>query len=51
MFKRLMTMAALALSMGAVACTAEVEEEGKMPDVDVRAARCPRWTWTPPTWK
>ena len=28
MMKRLMTMAALALTLGAMACTAEVEEEG-----------------------
>ena len=33
-------MAAFALA--ASACTAEVEEEGKMPDVDVRGGEAPR---------
>ena len=42
MFKRLMTVAVLALSMGAMACTAEVEEEGKAPDVDVSGGEMPR---------
>lgn len=42
MFKKLMTMAALALSLGAVACTAEVEQEGKMPDVDVKGGEMPK---------
>jgi hypothetical protein len=42
MLKKLMTVAALALTMGAVACTAEVEEEGKMPDVDVQGGEMPK---------
>jgi hypothetical protein len=42
MFKRLMTVAALALTMGAMACTAKVEEEGKMPDVDVQGGEMPK---------
>ena len=42
MFKRLMTVAVLALTMGAMACTAEVEEEGKAPDVDVSGGEMPR---------
>ncbi|HYR09433.1 MAG TPA: hypothetical protein VEQ60_16730 [Longimicrobium sp.] len=42
MFKRLMTVAVLALTMGAVACTAEVEEEGKAPDVDVSGGEMPK---------
>jgi hypothetical protein len=42
MMNRLMTMAALALSLGAVACTAKVEEEGKAPDVDVSGGEMPR---------
>ena len=42
MFKRLMTVAALALAMGAMACTAKVEEEGKMPDVDVNGGQMPK---------
>jgi hypothetical protein len=42
MFKRLMTVAALAFTMGAVACTAKVEEEGKMPDVDVQGGEMPK---------
>jgi hypothetical protein len=42
MFKRLMTVAALALAMGAMACTAEVEEEGKAPDVDVSGGEMPK---------
>ncbi|HEU0300202.1 MAG TPA: hypothetical protein VFR37_12125 [Longimicrobium sp.] len=42
MLRRLMTVAALAMSLGAVACTAEVEEEGKMPDVDVQGGEMPR---------
>ena len=41
MFKRLMTVAALGLTLGAVACTAEVEDEGKMPDVDVQGGEMP----------
>ena len=42
MFKRLMTVAALALTMGAMACTAKVEEEGKAPDVDVSGGQMPK---------
>ena len=42
MLRRLMTVAAMALSLGAVACTAEVEEEGKMPDVDVQGGEMPK---------
>ena len=42
MFKRMMTVAALALTMGAMACTAKVEEEGKMPDVDVQGGEMPK---------
>jgi hypothetical protein len=42
MFKRLMTVAALALTMGAMACTAKVEEEGKAPDVDVSGGEMPK---------
>jgi hypothetical protein len=42
MFRKLMTMAALALSMGAVACTAEVEEEGSMPEVEVKGGEMPK---------
>mgnify|MGYP006137027185 CR=1 FL=1 len=42
MMKRLMTMAALALTLGAMACTAEVEEEGKAPDVDVSGGEMPK---------
>jgi hypothetical protein len=41
MFKKLMLMAALALSVGAAACTAEVEEEGKMPEVEVKGGEMP----------
>lgn len=42
MIRKLMTVAALALTVGAVACTAEVEEEGKMPDVDVQGGEMPQ---------
>lgn len=42
MFRKLMTVAVLALSVGAAACTAEVEEEGKMPDVDVQGGEMPK---------
>jgi hypothetical protein len=42
MFKRLMTVAALALAMGTMACTAKVEEEGKAPDVDVSGGQMPK---------
>jgi hypothetical protein len=42
MLRRMMTVAAMTLSLGAVACTAEVEEEGKMPDVDVSGGEMPK---------
>lgn len=42
MIKRLMTVAVLAFTMGAVACTAEVEDEGKAPDVDVSGGEMPK---------
>lgn len=42
MLKRLMTVAAVALTVGAMACTAEVEEEGRAPDVDVSGGEMPR---------
>lgn len=42
MFKKLMTVAALALSLGAAACTAEVEEKGSLPDVDVKGGEMPK---------
>ena len=41
MIKRMMTLAALALTIGAVACTAEVEDEGKAPDVEVKGGEMP----------
>lgn len=41
MFKRLMTAAAMALMVGAVACTAEVEDEGKAPEVEVKGGEMP----------
>lgn len=41
MMKRLMTMAALALTLGAMACTAKVEDEGQAPDVDVSGGEMP----------
>lgn len=42
MMKRLMTVAALAFTMGAVACSAEVEDEGQAPDVDVSGGEMPK---------
>ncbi len=42
MLRKLGMMAALVLSMGAVACTAEVEEEGKMPEVEVKGGEMPK---------
>jgi hypothetical protein len=39
---RMMTVAELALSMMAAACTAKVEEEGKLPDVDVQGGEMPK---------
>jgi hypothetical protein len=41
MLKKLMTMAAMALLMGSVACTAEVEDEGKAPSVEVKGGEMP----------
>lgn len=41
MFRKLMTVGAIALSFGAAACTAEVEEEGSMPDVNVEGGNLP----------
>ena len=38
MLTRLMTVAALTLTLGAVACTADVEDEGELPKVDVDAS-------------
>lgn len=40
MIKRLMTVAAMGLALAA--CTAEVEEEGKLPDVDVSGGEAPK---------
>jgi hypothetical protein len=42
MFKKLMLMAALALSVGAVACTAEVEDAGSAPEVEVKGGEMPQ---------
>ena len=42
MLKRMMTVAVLALTMGAVACTAEVEDAGEAPDVDVSGGEMPK---------
>ncbi len=42
MLKRLMTVAALTLTLGAVACTAEVEDPGQAPDVDVSGGEMPK---------
>lgn len=42
MLRRVMAVAAMALSLGAAACTAEVEEEGKAPDIDVQGGEMPR---------
>jgi hypothetical protein len=41
MLRKLMTVAAMALAMGAVACTAEVEDEGKAPEVEVKGGEMP----------
>ena len=49
MLRRVMAVAALALSLGAMACTAEVEEEGKMPDVDVQGGEMPKVDVDPAT--
>ena len=42
MLRRVMTVAAMALSLGAMACTAKVEDEGKAPDVDVSGGEMPK---------
>lgn len=42
MLRRVMAVAAMALSLGAAACTAEVEDEGKAPDIDVQGGEMPR---------
>ncbi|HEX2080078.1 MAG TPA: hypothetical protein VHG08_20420 [Longimicrobium sp.] len=42
MLRRMMAVAALALSLGAAACTAEVQDEGEAPDVDVSGGEMPR---------
>ena len=42
MLKRLMTVAAMSLALGAMACTAEVEDEGEAPDVDVSGGEMPK---------
>ncbi|MBV9772603.1 MAG: hypothetical protein JO040_01550 [Gemmatimonadetes bacterium] len=39
---RLLTIPALALSFAAAACTAKVEDKGKLPDVDVNGGRAPK---------
>lgn len=41
MLKKLTMMAALVLTIGAVACTAEVEDEGRAPEVEVRGGEMP----------
>lgn len=41
MLKKLMTLAAMALLVGATACTAEVEDEGKAPSVEVKGGEMP----------
>lgn len=41
MMKRMMTLAALALAIGATACTAEVEDEGQAPEVEVKGGEMP----------
>ncbi len=41
MLKKLMTMAAMALLVGATACTAEVEDEGSAPSVEVKGGEMP----------
>ena len=41
MIRKLMTVAAMALLVGSVACTAEVEDEGKAPEVEVRGGEMP----------
>lgn len=41
MLKKLTMMAALVLTMGAMACTAEVEDEGQAPSVEVKGGEMP----------
>ena len=41
MLKRIFPLAAMCLALGAVACTAEVEDEGEMPEVNVEPGRAP----------
>lgn len=41
MIRKLMTMAAMALLVGSVACTAEVEDEGQAPSVEVEGGEMP----------
>ena len=36
------SLAILALTLGAMACTANVEEEGSLPDVDVKGGEAPK---------
>ncbi|HEX8394296.1 MAG TPA: hypothetical protein VF665_18270 [Longimicrobium sp.] len=40
--KRVMAAALVFLSMGAAACTAEVEEKGEAPSVDVDGGKMPK---------
>lgn len=41
MIKKLMMMAVMAMAMGTAACTAEVEDEGKAPEVEVKGGEMP----------
>jgi hypothetical protein len=41
MLKKLTMMAAMVLALGAVACTAEVEDPGKAPEVEVKGGEMP----------
>jgi PBP1b-binding outer membrane lipoprotein LpoB len=41
MLKKLTTVAAMALLMGSVACSAEVEDEGRAPEVEVKGGEMP----------
>lgn len=41
MLRKLTMMAALVLTMGAMACTAEVEDEGRAPEVEVKGGEMP----------
>jgi hypothetical protein len=42
MLRRVMTVAVLAMSVAAAACTAKVEDEGEAPDVDVSGGEMPK---------